>query len=247
MEDAIRTGRTRRGFATLLRVPPRGVPGFLQQWPLLSPLYSLLLGLFSLLFGNPVPEMAPPVAQRLDCAVFRRFNFRRPASLPSLASVTASSVALRLAAPSCRTGALGRWARHAFHVSRFTFHASRAHCNLSEKTDKSPLALPTANAFRSAYYITNPADHAKFSGHHFPCPDSLNSLALSMLPTLKPLWSLSVFVPTTSRSSRLSRSSRPTQTPCAQRLVTAGTLSNFVRKTGRMGGQTPFVPSSPDP
>jgi hypothetical protein len=38
------------------------------------------------------------VAKRLDCAVFRRFDFRRPASLPSLASVTAFSAASRLAA-----------------------------------------------------------------------------------------------------------------------------------------------------
>jgi hypothetical protein len=78
-------------------------------------------------------------------------------------------------------------------------HASRGRCNLSEKTDKLPLALPTANAFRSAYYTTNPADHAKFCGHNFPGHASLNSLALSTLPTPQPRWSLSGSVPAASR------------------------------------------------
>jgi hypothetical protein len=46
MDNAIRTGRTRSGFAGFFRVPPRGVPGLFQQRPPLSRLCSVLLSLF---------------------------------------------------------------------------------------------------------------------------------------------------------------------------------------------------------
>jgi len=70
MEDAIRTGRTPRGFAGLLRVPPRGVPGFSQQRPLLGPLCSLLFGLF------PVPLLLLKLLCSLRALLFHPVSVR---------------------------------------------------------------------------------------------------------------------------------------------------------------------------
>jgi hypothetical protein len=181
MQDAIRTDRTRRGFAGFLRVPPRGVPSFSQQRPLLSHLWSLLFCLFSvpllllqllrslcaLLFPSvsvrfglaPLVSLlfhradgqAPPKATLFPkcpamsrsvwtapysgaLASVARLRYLRllllqPSPLPrvSLPRLAASEPCeSRLATPEHPSeGRSPAKAGPTFHISRFTFHASR--------------------------------------------------------------------------------------------------------------------------
>jgi hypothetical protein len=71
MEDAIRTGRTRRGFGFPVgRVPPRGVPGSFQPRPLLKAICSLLF------FLLPPPPFESAFNQR-RLAVYSSSNSDR--------------------------------------------------------------------------------------------------------------------------------------------------------------------------
>jgi hypothetical protein len=266
MQDAIRTGPTHRGFAgyPVGRVPPRGIPGFSQHSPLLRSLFlfgpfsvpllllKLLGSLRALLFGlvksgSGVPPLVPASLSfhspenpaHVDPAfgvrprsladghrahsASRRFDFRRPASLPSLASVTPLSAASRR------------------HASRITFHVSRITWPLQFVWQSRQIPARPANgkclSISMLHHASCGSRQVLWTQFPWPCHTQLTGAqyvtnAVTSLEFVR-------FVPATSRTPRPLRPPRQTQTLGPQHKTHAGTLSDFVPNTGRMGGQTP--------
>jgi hypothetical protein len=162
--------------------------------------------------------------------------------------------------PARHTEALRRRdQRLTFHASRFTHHVAIAVCPDKPKNSRplrrqpvsAPQQLPASQQFAPARCLRTKSGTRPGWGDKLPL---IRSSRQTQAPYTQrfavtgTLWSLSVFVPATSRSPRSPLPPRQTQTPGPQHKTHAGTLPDFVRKTGRMGGQTPhFFPSAFDP
>ena len=133
------------------------------------------------------------------------------------------------------------------HASRFTFHASRGD-QFVRKNRQIPARPANGKCLSISILHHESRRSCRVLWTQFPRP--CQTQLTGALHVTNAVTSLEFvrFVPATSRTPRPLRPPRQTQIPATQHKMHAGTLSDFVRKTGRMGGQTPtFFRSPPDP